>query len=377
MFAAQTTLPPAQYQGVYNVNPDGVMMRSGRRTALHRNLTEGRSWLTQFRPAFVAILVAVGGCGGGGGTDNAATPGGSTSTPTALLPTQTSAPAPIYSSLVSAQAFTELNSVRLALGIGAVAQDPQLDTSSQAHATWMTTNNVFAHVETADTAGFYGTDPFSRAAAAGYQAGYISEVLAPVTSNAFATFGAAAVDALLRLPYHRELLLDPGTTAVGIGTANNPAIGYGVVNIDQADPSAYPNGQAMPESTGGAIVWPMPSATGVPFFLGGESPNPVPSVPEGQLGLPASVQCARPGTLTVSTFTIQVIGGQVVQTALLDAANDSNHVVGPCYAAAIPINLLAPSTTYQVNFVGTLNGASLTRSWVFTTEACTLGLPGC
>jgi uncharacterized protein YkwD len=335
----------------------------------------GRLRLASSGLAFFAVVVGIAGCGGGGASLESTT-GGPTST-TSLLPTQTVAPAPTYSSPVSAAAFTELNVVRSALGIGLVLQDPDLDTSSQAHANWMTANNVFDHVETMGTPNFYGADPFSRAATAGYQAGYVSEVLAPVTSSAFEMSGASAVDALLRLPYHREDLLDPGTTVVGIGTANNPSIGYGVVNIDQADPAGYPKGQAMPGGTDGAIVWPIPSSTSVPFFLGDESPNPVPSISVGQLGLPASVQCARPGALTVTTFTIQAIGGQIVQTVLLDAANDPNQLVGPCYAAAIPTNLLAPSTTYQVNFVGALNGAPLNRSWVFTTESCAPGLPGC
>jgi hypothetical protein len=37
-------------------------------------------------------------------------------------------------------------------------------------------------------------------------------------------------------------------------------------------------------------------------------------------------------------------------------------------AAIIPLSTLAGGTTYDVDFTGTLDGATITKSWSFTTQ---------
>jgi hypothetical protein len=67
----------------------------------------------------------------------------------------------------------------------------------------------------------------------------------------------------------------------------------------------------------------------------------------------------------MQTFTVRPRGGSNLQVQLVNSSAD------PAKRTAIAIVPLAPlkaATTYDVSFVGTVNGNAVTRDWSFTTK---------
>lgn len=59
--------------------------------------------------------------------------------------------------------FTAVNSLRGALGVGLLAQDPVLDAAAGYHAQYEADNQVVMHDETSGESGYNGATPLSRA----------------------------------------------------------------------------------------------------------------------------------------------------------------------------------------------------------------------
>jgi hypothetical protein len=85
-----------------------------------------------------------------------------------------------------------------------------------------------------------------------------------------------------------------------------------------------------------------------------------------EVGYPISVHADITAVLSVQDFSVAPRGGTALPVQLLARANDSHT---PASAAAIiPLDVLAANTTYDVQFIGTVDGMAANRSWSFTTR---------
>jgi uncharacterized protein YkwD len=289
-----------------------------------------------------------------------------------LLPPQTTVPNPTYGDPAKLAGFNRINELRALAGLGLLKQDALLDAAAQAHASWMVTNNVSSHFETAGTPGFTGVWPIDRFQAQGYAASWTGEDFdynsrAGLNNDASAE-GLATADGLIAVIYHRASLFQPAAVDMGAGNGDPAQATWVPLVFDLATKMSAPGGQALPASTGAAAVWPVPNATGVKVSMGTENPNPIPSINSALLGYPASVHCHMTQTLTVSSFTMtNTSTGAVVDAALIYQGNDPNNTIQPCAAGLVPKAFLAAGTTYQVSFSGTINGQPWSKTWSFTT----------
>jgi uncharacterized protein YkwD len=339
----------------------------------------------------VSATVALVGCGGGGGGSTAA----SSSTPTGAAPTTPSAPTTPASDPTALQttvgattyaagsfelsAFTALNQARAAYGIGQLAQNAQLDTAAQNHASYINGRyqagdySAAMHTENAAYAGFTGVTPADRIAFAKYAASQSGEVLSSIIAvdGVASDAGAVSMEALLSGPYHRFSMFDGyrdagfGHTSIrltGEGGARNTIVAnFGVAQAIQ--------GQA--PANGWVGVWPTDNATGVLYSFSGESPNPIPSNNGMCAGYPVSLQAKAGVTLTTTAFTlVEAASGAAVSVQLSTQATDVN----PSYARAnsayiIPYQPLKLATKYTAHFVGSQNGVTIDKTWSFTTRA--------
>lgn len=116
---------------------------------------------------------------------------------------------------VRAEMLDRVNAVRRSAGLPPLRRSLDLDRAAQAHARDLLARGYYSHVSPE------GSDPMSRARAAGYTADLIAENLhqriAPVE---------AVLEDWLRSPAHRRNLLDPGAKELGLGLAIGP--GYGL-----------------------------------------------------------------------------------------------------------------------------------------------------
>jgi uncharacterized protein YkwD len=121
---------------------------------------------------------------------------------------------------VRAEMLARVNAARRSAGLPPLRRNLDLDRAAQAHARDLLARGYYSHVSPE------GTNPFSRAGAAGYRADLIAENLHDRTAPV-----EVVLEEWLRSPAHRRNLLDPGAHELGVGLAIGP--GYGL------DPSGY------------------------------------------------------------------------------------------------------------------------------------------
>jgi uncharacterized protein YkwD len=326
--------------------------------------------------AATALLAALSACGGGAG-------GGEPVPPPATAP----APAPVPTGPIAAQmavptpagydaerlaAFNRLNEIRLSARLGMLAQSAQMDRAAQAHAEWMVVNDSFAHEEQLGTPGFTGTDWARRDEVFGYAPSTGSEVIAADTG------GAQGIDVLVNSLYHRCALLAIEPDDVGIGWTMRAAAGFStplVIDLTRPATDAVRGlGQQAQPSANGVSVWPLDGATVVPIRLGNESPNPVPAQDVLTLGTPVSITIAESRSIVATSFVVtRHASGDVVPTQVLTNQNDPNFLIPHSFIAAVPLTALAPSSRYDVTFLGSTadfgstSAVPFARTWSFTT----------
>ena len=71
--------------------------------------------------------------------------------------------------------------------------------------------------------------------------------------------------------------------------------------------------------------------------------------------------------LVITSATMSAVGGGVVPTQIVTAANDPNKYLQPQHAFIIPPSALAPNTTYRVQITGTAAGVPFTKDFTSTT----------
>lgn len=353
--------------------------------------------------AVLALTLAA--CGGGSSTGSADAGGGTNSNPisgaggstTNVIATsgtlQTVATTAAYSSgSQQASFFSALNTIRAAAGAGVVDQSVQLDTSSQAHATYLTSNIVAAaaagtslHDEVSTLPNYYGDTYTSRIATAGFSANFATEVIGGTGASLNA---ADCANGLMDTVYHAAALLSQ-ETYVGIGIGADAA-GIPLCVSDLASASADAYGQV--PASGALIAYPYNNQTGVleTFYVADESPRPsVTLFPNQTAGTPVVVrvrnadyvnaQAAGTLSVTVTQFQLKDSSGDEVPAAILaptaiaagsGVTLNADTNLGDGFVVLVPLAPLTRGQTYTATFSSTLKtgGPTLSKTWSFTTN---------
>jgi uncharacterized protein YkwD len=325
--------------------------------------------------ALLAAVLSLTACGGGGASapePPPPPPPPPAPAPTAPIAAQRSVPIPVGYDADRLAAFNRLNELRVAAGLGMLAQSTAMDQAAQAHAAWMIANDSFTHEEIAGTPGFTGLNWPRRDEAFGYVPVQGIEVMAAPAH------GAQGVDALINMPYHRAGMLAFEPVDVGVGWTDGAALNLSiplVMDITRPGTDVVRGlGQDAQVGIHGVELWPVDGARDVPPQLGLEIPNPVPSQEVLSLGTPASITVAETKTIVALSFVItNSTTGAAVPVRILTNANDPNFLVPESFIAAIPLTVLARNATYRVDFSGSALERALgvmetiNRTWSFTT----------
>ena len=270
--------------------------------------------------------------------------------------------------------FTGVNDFRGKVGLGLLAQSAKLDKSSANHLAYVLANADvdFAaldangmplfHSEDPARPGYTGKTVVDRVNFAQYASVYVGE------EGGFGSGkGAiATLNSFVDSVYHRAALMAQSPRDIGVAVGSNAAqtlvVNFGYETKLQYNASNYFGS------------YPADKQTGVRLIAGGEAPNPFPGVAYSdyatKTSYPINVVSAAFTTLAVTTFTVTEAGA----TAPLDVRqlNASTSAQDKTFLAANTAFIVgrAPfkaNTTYNVSFVGTVNGAAVSKVWSFTT----------
>ncbi len=300
-----------------------------------------------------ALLVA---CGGGGGTNApSALPVASPATAS-----QAAGAGPQQLPTFATEGFDRLNLRRQQIGLAAVSRNTLVDAAAQNHSNYQQLNDIITHDEVAGRPGFTGEHLRERLAAAGYtftQNNYsFGEVISATTDGS----GSQAAENLIGAIYHRYVIFEPMFRDAGAGAAQVPD-GYTYFTVDFAA-----NGLVGGIGRGNVIMYPASGQQGVDRSVFSDRETPDPVAGQNEIGYPISVHADIVASLAVQNFTVQPHGGAPLAVRLLTSATDADT---PGSAAAIiPVAALAPATTYDVQFSGTVDRLPVSRAWSFTTR---------
>ena len=297
----------------------------------------------------VSAALSLGACGGGGGSGTA----GESPPPLALGEPD----APQLTGNTATDAFNRFNFRRQQMGLPVLTRNAAIDVAAQGHSDYQRINNVTTHAQDFWMPGFTGNSTPDRLRAAGYVTPRSGYALGEVVSSRASTNGADAADDLVGSIYDRFTIFEPMFKEAGAGAASGATWfteDFAAIGLD--------GGLA----AGQVAVYPWTGQTGVPSGVDtdGRSPDPVPN--QNRVGYPVSVHANLTSTLAVQSFTIRPRGGAALAVRTLTPGSDPDT---PRSAAAIvPLAVLSPATTYDVQFTGTVDGAAVARSWSFTTQ---------
>lgn len=308
--------------------------------------------------ACIAAL-ALAACGPGGPKQDSGA--SSNANPSTGVPGQDST-APTLTNNVATDGRAWINYRRSQVGMSTLAENAQIDTAAQGHSDYQRINNTVTHVQTAGKQGFTGVELQDRLSNAGYTVigtNAIGEVIAASSGGS----GFFMAEQLITAIYHRFVIFEPVFKEIGSGSSATSA-GYTYFTADFAANNGYGPGLA----AGVVAAWPFNGQTDVPkdFHSDDEEPDPVPN--QDDVGYPVSVHANLTSKLLVQSFTIRAHGSSTdLSTRLLSQATDANMSTNTSAAAIIPLSPLAGSTTYDVSFSGSVDGAPVSKSWSFTT----------
>lgn len=316
------------------------------------------SWASALLMSFLVTA-----CGGGGsGDDNssaAAQPLNSANLEQASSNAQ-NAGFPVETGNGATDSINWFNFRRQQLGLSTLTRNAQIDAAAQAHSDYQKLNNTITHEEAAGRPGFIGITLTDRLKATNFPLPSANYAFGEVIASSFNTSGFKASEDLIDAIYHRFVIFEPMFKEVGSGFAkvdNGPT--YFTTNFAAI-------GLSKGLRPGEVIVYPFANQEGVTrnFFSDNEAPDPVPN--RNEVGYPISVHADIVSDLTVQSFSVQPRGGAPLPVQLLTGIADSHT---PTSAAAIvPLDPLQSATTYDVQFVGTLDGAPISRAWAFSTR---------
>ncbi len=316
--------------------------------------------------AGVLLALTLAACGGGGGgSDPVVTPPivqpPPITTPTPPTPAPLEPGAPPVTNNVATDGLNWLNFRRQQAGLSVLARNGLIDNAAVGHSNYQRLNEV-THVQQVGKAGFTGVNLFDRLQAVGYANPnnyFYGEVISAKTT----TSGVVLAEELVTAIYHRFAIFEPRFKEIGAGALADSR-GYNVLTVNFASNSGYGPGIG----AGNIVTWPVDGQANVlrNFMSDFEAPDPVPN--QNEVGYPVSVHADADVRLTVSSFTLRPRGGVAVPVKVLSLADDPVNTTTRSAISIVPLGVLAPSTTYDVSFVGTSNGVPLTKNWSFTTR---------
>ncbi|TCS37967.1 cysteine-rich secretory family protein [Paucimonas lemoignei] len=314
-------------------------------------------------PAFVAIgfSLVIAACGGGSSDSDVGIANNAVDTPAnGNQPVVQESGAPAATGDTSTDGFNWTNFRRSQLGLTALTHNSAIDRAAQNHSDYQRANDVITHEETRGFSGFTGETVQERLVAAGYglRGDY---AFGEVISASGDTSGFNAAEDLIAAIYHRFVMFQPSFREAGAGTATVPD-GYTYFTLNLAST----NGLAAGLGSRRIVAYPFDGQTNVPtiFYSDYESPDPVED--RNEVGYPISVHADITSDVTVQTFTVAPRGAAALPVKLLSSTTDTHTT--PSAAAIVPLVVLSPNTTYDVQFTGLVDGVAVSRSWSFTTR---------
>jgi uncharacterized protein YkwD len=324
-----------------------------------RRISPSLSSLVPF--CFSLALAACGGGGGGGGSSDVGAASNAVNNPSGSpqTPVQESG-APQATGDTATDGFNWANFRRQQLGLTVLSRNSLIDQAAQGHSNYQKTNVVITHEQTQGAPGFTGVTVRDRLAAAGY-ALTGDYAYGEVISASGDTSGFSAAEDLITAIYHRFVMFQPTFREAGTGAATaSGSYTYFTLNL------ASRNGLGSGLGKGRIVTYPADGQQNVLtiFYSDYETPDPV--TDRNEVGYPVSVHADITSSVTVQSFTIAPRGGAPLPVRILSSATDANTT--PSAAAIVPLVVLAAKTTYDVQFIGTVDGAAVNRSWAFTTR---------
>jgi uncharacterized protein YkwD len=323
-------------------------------------MTMGMHRVNSILAACIAAL-ALAACGPGGPRQDTSAASSNGNPPAGSTGQDSNAPALTNNVAVDGRVW--INYRRSQIGMSALTENTQIDIAAQGHSDYQRINNTVTHVQDSSKPGFTGAQLQDRLAKAGYNIGAPNAIGEVIAASSTGT-GFDLVDQLITAIYHRFVIFEPVFKEVGTGSAVG-ASNYTYLTAD----FAANNGLGAGIAKGAMVTWPFNGQTGIPtsFDSNKEEPDPVPN--QDTVGYPISVHANLTSTLTVTSFTVHAHGSNAsLTTRLLSKATDPNMSTNASAAAIVPLATLAGNTTYDVDFMGTLDGAPVTKSWSFTTK---------
>jgi uncharacterized protein YkwD len=331
---------------------------------------------------FSLALAALAACGGGGGGGNGgggnssggnnATTGNVTASAPIVLAQEPNAPA--LTNDTATDGLNWFNFRRQQMGLATVSRNGLIDAAALSHSQYQRLNNTISHQQIAGRPGFTGVELYDqsldpvrrpdlgtdRLRAAGYNFSADTYAYGEVISASGDPSGFTAAEDLITAIYHRFVIFEPMFRIAGAGSATVTG-GYTYFTTDFAA-----DGLGAGIGTGNLLTYPYAGQANIPviFYSDRESPDPV--ADRNAVGYPISVHANITSRIVVQSFTVQPRGGTALARLLLSSATDVHTARSA--AAIVPLAVLAPRTTYDVEFTGTVDGAAVTRNWSFTTQ---------
>lgn len=305
----------------------------------------------------ICLSLSLAACGGGG-NDGAASSGFNGAG--GALPSMLESGAPQATGNTATDGFNWTNFRRQQLGLNALSRNSLIDKAAQGHSDYQRINDVITHEQTPGAPGYTGAALTERLAAAGYGL-TVPYAYGEVISASGHTSGFHAAEDLITAIYHRFVMFQPRFREAGAGAATAPG-SYTYFTLNLASTNGLGPGLGM----GGIVTYPANGQQNVltNFFSDYETPDPV--ADRNEVGYPVSVHADITSSVTVQGFTIAPRGGAPLPVRLLSSATDAKTT--STAAAIVPLNVLAAKTTYDVQFIGAVDGIAVSRSWSFTTR---------
>jgi len=241
-----------------------------------------------------------------------------------------------------------------------------LEKAAKAHAQYVEAGGETGHYEKNTTNPYYtGNSIGDRQKHEGYNSAYPSEVGSYTSANALESI---KVD--LGAPYHRNALLRPVCTAIGMGQVNDTFYGNNAGGKDASGKYVHAN------TTADVIVYPYPGQKDTAIgFYGFETPNPLAGSGLTDSGTPISIifkpdEHRRTDNIRNVSVKLYQEGGENIPIALsLNQNNCPDPVMAQGEYLFFPAAELDTNTTYTVKLTYTDNGRAKSKTWSFTTRA--------
>lgn len=330
----------------------------------------------------ISFLLMLSACGGSGSIPSKAVTPLDVPKPPVLAPgvlpgnlqvNVTPPPATVSADVLGA--FNALNDFRASVGLGRLNYSPELSVAAKNHQDYQLKNYLSPtysfHFEDPLGAGFTGVSPIDRARFAGYTTNnYVTE------DGVGAFTGKGGVQALIDTIYHRSSMAGQDYRDVGFSWFTTTRIlrdGSKLIDGSLLFDIGY---KTTPQRNASDFYWVYPTSDQVNVNLSmcGETPFPFPEIDRSKgcdlIGYPVSFIAEKSQTLVVTKFTIKIAGTtNNLDAWLLTQNTDPNKYLPANEAYLTPKGAMKPNTTYEVSFVGTINGKAVSKDWKFTTAS--------